>query len=138
MIKKTVTPAKSNLGIKRSQHGDAFLRFSFKFFDVSDTEVCPEEFEGRYTRTLMERLRHLSSWKVSEFIGPCNKTIRNHPIDWGATSRPDGFKHLSEQYRDYPAYQFSISANAYGRVHGLIIDDTFYVIWLDCQHNLYS
>ena len=138
MIKKASTPAKGGLGIKRSKEDDAILRFSFRLFDGTDTEICPEEFDARYTRVLMERLRHLSSWKVSEFVGPCNKTVRNHSIDWQKTSRPNGFVHLPEQYMAYPAYQFSLTANEYGRVHGLIIDDTFYVIWLDCQHNLYS
>jgi hypothetical protein len=138
MIKKTETPKASDTGIKRSKDDDAILRFSFKLFDGTDIELCPEEFAAKYTRTLMERLRDLSSWKVSAFVGQYNKTIRNHPIDWNDTSRPDGFSHLNEQHRAYPAYQFSLSANEHGRVHGLIIDDTFYVIWLDCNHKLYQ
>ena len=138
MIKKASTPSKGGFGIKRSRDDDAVLRFSFKLFDGTDTEVCPEEFDTRYTKILMERLRELSSWKVSDFVGACNKTVRNHQIDWRKTSRPDGFKHLNEQHKSYPAYQFSLTVNKYGRVHGIIIDDTFYVIWLDCRHNLYS
>jgi hypothetical protein len=39
--------------------------------------------------------------------------------------------------RDEVAAQFCLSANEHGRVHGIIIDDTFYVIWLDHDHRLY-
>jgi len=137
MIKKSQAPQKDGLGIKRSKEDDANLRFSFILFDGTDVEICPEVFDGRYTRTLMERLKNLSGWRVSAFVGACSKTVRNHRIDWGSTSRPDGFPNLNEQYKAYPAYQFSLSANEHGRVHGLIIDDTFYVIWLDCKHKLY-
>jgi hypothetical protein len=138
MIKKVSPPQEGGYGIKRSTEADAILRFSFKLFDVTDDEMCPDVFDERYTRTLMERLRDLSSWKVSTFTGRCVKAVRNHLIDWNGTSRPDGFSQLNEQYRAYPAYQFSLSANEHGRVHGIIIDDTFYVIWLDCNHSLYQ
>lgn len=124
MIKKTKTPDAAGSGIKRSKDDDAILRFSFRLFDGTDAEMCPEEFSAKYTRTLMERLRDLSSWKVGAFVTQYNKTIRNHPIEWNDTSRPDGFAHLNEQYKAYPAYQFSLSVNEHGRVHGLIIDDT--------------
>jgi hypothetical protein len=37
----------------------------------------------------------------------------------------------------YEGWQFCLTANEHGRVHGIIIDDTFYVIWLDHDHQLY-
>ena len=55
-----------------------------------------------------------------------------------ATTRPDGFTALNDRFRGYPGWQFCISANEHGRVHGIIMDDTFYVIWLDKDHNLYA
>lgn len=86
----------------------------------------------------MERLRDLSSWTVQEFVTKPHKAIRNHSIDWADTRRPDGFTNLNEQYRDYQPWQFSLSVNEHGRVHGLIIGDCFYVVWLDCNHKLYA
>lgn len=85
----------------------------------------------------MERLRDLSSWKVRKFTGSQDKSVRNHTHDWAKTARPDGFSHLNERFRSYPGWQFCLSANERGRVHGIIIDDTFYVIWLDQDHSLY-
>ncbi len=85
----------------------------------------------------MQRLRDLSSWTVQTFTSRPDKAIRNHPHDWSRTSRPNGFGHLNEHFRVIPGWQFCVSANEHGRVHGLIIDDTFYVIWLDRDHRLY-
>lgn len=123
-------------GIRQVGPADAPLRFSFRLFDPSDDEVCPPNFRNGYVQILMERLKALSSWTVNEFVSPKGKGIRNHPIDWNATSRPDGFK-LPEHYEDYTPYQFSLTANEHGRVHGLLIDDTFHVVWLDHDHRLY-
>lgn len=114
------------------------MRFSFKLFDGTDEEACPVVFRDGYTRTLMERLRDLSGWKVSDFMARPNKAIRNQTIDWAKTSRPNGFTNLNEQYSDYQPWQFGLSANEHGRVHGLIIGECFYVIWLDCDHKVYS
>ncbi len=113
------------------------LKFSFKFFDHTDAEMCPAAFKDGYTQTLMRRLQALSGWTVAEFTGREEKSIRNHRHDWARTSRPDGFSHLNEHYRAYEGWQFCLTANEYGRVHGIIIDDTFYVIWLDQDHRMY-
>ena len=116
---------------------DALLRFSFRFFDVTDAEICPANFRDGYTQMLMARLNNLSSWTVRRFNERFDRTIRNHKIEWVETSRPKGFVQLNEQFRAYPAWQFSLTANEHGRVHGLMIDDTFHVVWLDHNHILY-
>lgn len=116
---------------------DPELRFSFKFFDHTDPEVCPANFADGYTQTLMQRLRALSGWKVKEFTGRQDSAIRNHQHDWSKTSRPEGFGALNATFKAYPGWQFCLTANQHGRVHGIIIDDTFYVIWLDQDHRLY-
>jgi hypothetical protein len=124
-------------GIKKSTVPNPTLRFSFKFFDASDTEVCPPLFRDGYVHQLMARLKAISSWTVSDFCTHKGKSIRNHPIDWARTSRPSGFQ-LPEQYDAYVPYQFSVSANEGGRVHGLLIDDTFHIVWLDQNHAVYA
>jgi hypothetical protein len=116
---------------------DLEMRFSFKFFDGSDPELNPPRFEPTYTRALMERLRDLSSWTIRQFTGAPQKAIRNHAHDWGRTARPRGFTALNEQLRALQGWQFCLSANEHGRVHGIVIDHTFYVIWLDRDHKLY-
>ena len=124
-------------GVRKTAPPNPNLRFSFKLFDLADPHVCPENFAEGYVRALMERLKGLSTWTVNEFVGNSDKSVRNHVITWEKTSRPDGFD-LPEQYEAYRPFQFSISANERGRVHGLLIDDTFHLIWLDENHNLYA
>jgi hypothetical protein len=135
-MKPTKIPV-SPKGLIRKEAVDAEIRFSFKFFDKSDPELCPAVFHEHYTHALLQRLRDLSSWTVKEFTGPCHKSVRNHPHDWSRTSRPRGFQHLNEYFRAHQGWQFQLSANEHGRVHGILVDSTFYVIWLDQDHKLY-
>jgi hypothetical protein len=133
MIKKVV-PQMGD-GIKKTEVNEQ-LRFSFKYF-THDDELSPQVFAEAYLPKLLERLKGLSSWTLKQFTGTTVKAIRNHSITWSETSRPNGFTHLPEQIREGNAWQFSISANEHGRVHGLLVGSTFYVVWLDCNHNLY-
>jgi len=135
-IKKNAHVDRSASGIKKAPPPNPALRFSFRFFDAADQEICPPRFADGYVQTLMDRLKALSGWTVQEFLNARSAAVRSHPIDWTGTSRPKGFG-LPEQYDAYPAYQFSVTANEHGRVHGLLIDDTFHVVWLDCDHRLY-
>jgi hypothetical protein len=72
--------------------------------------------------------RQITGWTVTEFVNPKSRSIRIHPIDWSETSRPDGFIHLPEQVRDGTAWQFGLTANRYGRVHGLLIGGVFHIV----------
>lgn len=135
MVKKAKLPER--LGpIRKTEVRDERLTFSFRFF-ANHANVSPDEHPDGYTQKLMERLRDLSSWTVAEFTERRNKAVRNHPIDWSETSCAAGFHHLPDQVKDGPAWQFSISANEYGRVHGLLIGSIFHIVWLDCNHQLY-
>jgi hypothetical protein len=60
--------------------------------------------------------------------------MRNHQIKFSDTSEPNGFKTLNEQLKDKEAWQFEITKSIHGRVHGILIDDVFYVIWIDPCH----
>lgn len=137
-IKKSRVQKGSSSGIRTASPDDARLTFSFRLFDSTDKEVCPETFEHGYTQALMQRLKDLSTWYVSELTGSRSSSIRSHPIEWSDTKRPEGFSHLNEQFDSYQALQFSISSNEHGRVHGLLIGSCFHVIWLDCNHVVYS
>ena len=123
--------------IVKTQPKDERIRFSFEFFDSSDAVLCPSIFPNGYTHKLLERLQALSQWKLSDFHSTKSKSIRAHTHVWEKTSRPEGYSHLNEQHRDYPGWQFCLSANAYGRVHGFMIENIYYVIWLDLNHALY-
>jgi hypothetical protein len=74
---------------------------------------------------------------VAEFRWKRAGTLRIHPIDFddprvaGAGLRDSG-----TGGRGLRAWQFFLSANEHGRVHGFLAGET-YVRWLDPEHNLY-
>ena len=43
---------------------------------------------------------------------------------------------LAQDVGDEDAWQFSVSRSSHGRVHGFLIDEVFYIRWLDPEHNL--
>ena len=116
---------------------DNLLRFSFKHFSDNGKFGFCRATEG-YAACLFGRLKDLSSMTPMELHANRSDTLRCHPIDWRDTTEQDGFSHLNEQLRDLPPIQFSLSANAHGRVHGFLIDEVFYVVWLDPAHALYA
>lgn len=66
-----------------------------------------------------------------------SQSLRAHPIEWPGTTEPQGFIHLNSELRESPAHQFSVSANEHGRIHGFCIDNVFFVVWFDPDHNLH-
>ncbi|WP_298920867.1 hypothetical protein [uncultured Nostoc sp.] len=73
---------------------------------------------------------------AQELLVNRSNTLRCHPIKWEDTSESGFGLPNEEQLVDIP-YQFSISSNEYGRVHGLFIKEIFYIVWLDPDHLLY-
>lgn len=65
-------------------------------------------------------------------------------IFFDETSEPEGFQSIPEMDRDQAGYaegwQFSVDPDLPWRdwrAHGILIDDTFYIVWLDENHALY-
>lgn len=123
-----------------SPPADAHLTISFKYFDHRPPFVFPEDELKDYPLTLFERLRDLCQATPHYLRHPGNsKSLRSHPIEWEKTTQPNGFEHLNTQFREQiVAWQFTVSANQYGRIHGFWIDDVFYIVWIDPKHKLYA
>jgi len=134
-VKKAKPPGHSGK-IRKTEVGYEPLTFSFKHF-VNHERLSPKEHPDGYAQKLAERLRDLSRWTVAQFTQRCDHGVRNHRITWPDTSQPIGFDQIPAQVREGEEWQFSISANEYGRVHGLLIGSVFHVVWLDCNHQLY-
>lgn len=118
---------------------DNLVRFSFRHWQATskfsvDTVDAPVD----YLAKLLERLRDISSFTVGEFRADKGKSLRAHTHDWSKTTEPNGYAALGKQLQGCEPWQFQLSANEHGRVHGILIDETFYVVWLDSQHKLYS
>ena len=131
-------PIDASHGRIHKQHDlpDDLVTFSFRHLSLSEKYTFPAHALINYVQALFERLRSVSDMRVNEIKG-AGKGLRCHSIDWTNTTEPDGFAHLSQQLRDCEPRQFSVSANAHGRVHGILIDNVFYVVWFDPNHALY-
>ncbi|MDU1574857.1 MAG: hypothetical protein E6868_16590 [Pantoea sp.] len=114
------------------------LSFSFKHFVEDHQKFSYNQQNSAYFCKVLERLKNLSLMTADEFTSNRSSTLRAHPIDWDGTTEADGFSHLNEQFQSYTPYQFSISSNAHGRIHGFIANEIFHVIWLDPEHKLYA
>jgi hypothetical protein len=112
---------------------DDLIRFSFKYIDFSDKYPLQSKDDG-YFKSFFERLRSLSRMKVDEFRTNKDKSLRAHTHIWSQNSEPEGFNHLNDQLRQCEPWQFQLSSNKHGRVHGILLDEVFYIIWLDPKH----
>ncbi len=120
--------------------GDERFQFSLRHLQDGDPDFDYSGRASNYYEQLLSRLRDLCRENAQEVIAsPAKrKQLRFHPINWEeARVSRDGFAELNEQLRELPAWQFQITSNAHGRIHGFIIDTIFYIVWLDPDHNLY-
>lgn len=115
------------------------LRFSFKHLDLySNAKFNVDLCERGYLEKFLVRLKDLCGLSVQEFRTNKSSSLKAHRINWPDTKEVAGFSRLNEQLRDEEAWQFEITKNEHGRVHGILLEDTFYVIWVDPTHYLYS
>jgi hypothetical protein len=112
------------------------LEFSFKYLDSTNEKFSPQECSVEFFRALIEAIQAYSHWTVERFTDQNNKDHR-HIIVFEETTEPDGFSTLEEDQLAYhDAWQFGLSKTEVWRVHGILIDNVFYVVWLDPDHKL--
>lgn len=84
----------------------------------------------------MQELQRYSFFTVDLFVEDDHADGR-HVIDFEETTEPGGFKGMSGG-EDSVAWQFALGQRQLGfRVVGYIVDDTFFIVWLDSNHALY-
>ena len=115
--------------------------FSFNYFQPNHSTCNAGCREGIYFRALLQRFSDVGRLTVKQFRtmhAGQNQSWRIHPISWSHPKiSTNGFKIPNRQDLDEQAWQFSLSQNQNGRVHGFLIDRVFHVVWLDPDHNLY-
>ena len=136
-LKETPIPRSENTQPTKLSQPEQGISFSYKYLKQDNPKFSIKKQDLKYTIALLTRLQDLSCLSVQELKGNRNKTLRCHPIDWKDTSEKSFGIPNEEQLVDVP-YQFSISANKHGRVHGFFIRQVFYIVWLDPEHQLYS
>ena len=139
--KRSRPGSRSPLHIPKAQpiEDRRLVRFSFEYLDTDGNpkfrlDACSQE----YLRSLLTALRGLSTRTPSDLLAEWVDSYRAHRIDFDETTEPDGFSQLGEQLARDEAWQFSPDIQKEWRVHGLLIDDVFFVVWLDPSHKLYN
>jgi hypothetical protein len=136
-IKKSQGPIdKSQSGIKRQSVSSPRISFSCKYLDLEHRKFSINGRDFNYLSALLQRLKDLSSWQKLTLLTNGSKSLRCHPIDWDKVTE-SGFGLPNEDELVDKPYQFQLSSNEHGRVHGFFIDEIFYVVWLDPEHKLY-
>ena len=65
--------------------------------------------------------------------------LRCHTINFKKNSvKENGFGIPGNEELDEDAWQFSLSSNEHGRVHGYFVGNIYFIVWLDPEHNLYK
>lgn len=123
--------------------GDLPLRFSFRHLDTAHPKFPLSCCHSDFFCCLFITLGKFSKWRVSDFTDQNNDEHR-HIIAFAQTTEPDGFQTLQgidkEQLGFQEGWQFGVHPEVpynQWRVHGILVDDTFYIIWLDPDHKLY-
>lgn len=115
------------------------LRFSFKYLDFQNAKFLPSDCSHEYLCKLFKMLHIFSDWRVGDFVDQNNNEHR-HILAFETSTEPNGFQIPEAEQMGYvEGWQFSVRPEVYydrGRVHGAIVDDTFYVVWLDEHHRL--
>lgn len=113
------------------------VKFSFKYLDATNPKFSIEECPVEFWQAFVLRLSVYSRLTVEIFLDQ-NNPDRRHLIDFSDTSEVDGFTNIdTEQLAYEEAWQFELDARYPWRVEGILVDDMFYVIWLDPSHRLY-
>ena len=114
------------------------LRFSLRYLDLGHSKFSPQKCGADFYEAVLRQIQIYSEWEVEDFRDANNKESR-HAIDFSQTTEQLGFTNLEpEQLSLHEAWQFGINKRTQWRVHGILIDDTFFVVWLDPEHALYG
>ena len=123
---------------------DQPLRFSFKHLHLEHEKFNVRDCDQEFILAFIRAIREFSTWTIESFTYQKNNFHR-HSFDFANSSEPDGFlsaPHIdAEQLGSHEAWQYAVPcerSDVRGRVHGILIDDTFYVVWLDPLHKLFG
>jgi hypothetical protein len=103
----------------------------------SHNEKFPvDECTAEFWAALVKKIVEYSHWPVDVFEDQ-NHEDHRHIIDFSETNEPNGFAHLATDQLAYaPTWQFQVGVKHW-RVLGFLLEDVFYIVWLDPNHSLW-
>ncbi len=113
------------------------VSFNFKRLNEKENKFKFTCKDAKYFCILLDRLKNISYFSKKELATNNSRGLRCHKINFSDIKVSErSFGILGEDV-DEDAWQFELTANEHGRVHGYFIDSIFYVVWLDPDHELY-
>lgn len=114
------------------------LTFSFKYLDDTNVKFKVENIEKDWFVNYTLRLKEVSRLTIKELKVTHCQNLRCHPIDFSKTTEPGGFGIRGFDDLDAEPFQLFQLSKRTGRIHGFFISSTFYIVWLDPDHELYD
>lgn len=117
------------------------LQFSFKHLDDKHSKFNIGNCSQEFLIALLLEVKNYSEYTVEQFEEENNKDHR-HKNFWSDTSERKGFTHLSVEIQNEYSWQFALRPQCYTgreddwRVHGMLVGNVFYIVWLDPRHKL--
>ncbi len=132
------------------------LRISFKFVDWESEEFFLHGLSKKYYELLFDAFNDIQTSTADDIKQQTHPRLMPKFINWKGDSTitkssfPDKIKdslrpqcgndenELQKQYEEMSRDSFELRvAKDYGRIHGFIFDNTFYIVWFDPAHNLF-
>lgn len=111
------------------------LTFSFKFFDRHHEVFNLGKTKVSWFISLLDAMKEVSDLTRNQLVVEQRNHYQCHPHKWDELDYKFNFS--DEFLCQVECLQFRLSTGG-GRVHGFIIGNRFYIVWLDPHHNLYA
>jgi len=117
------------------------LNFSFKYLQTDHPRFPIFNCDNGFFTALLEKLKFYEAMSVDDFVQEDFREKR-HTIVWANTNEPNGFPNIDpNEIGTDTGWQFCLfgedgKMHPLWRVHGFVLDRTFFIVWLDCNHCL--
>ena len=147
---KTSNKPKSMVQVTKIKDNDNNLKISFADLDLNNkkyslSELTDNKTKSQFYEDLIGKLHEYSNIKDFKKHISTEHWYRNsnhiHPINWTDNRiRENSFTSLDEEkMRQIKEECWQLGINNQGfRIHGYFIENIFYVVWFDPNHNMYE
>ncbi|MBB6218642.1 hypothetical protein HNQ80_004816 [Anaerosolibacter carboniphilus] len=110
------------------------LTFSFRFLELEHEAFNLGGTCVNWVNDLFLMMQELSGITRNQFVNELRDHYRSHTHDW---SKVDYRYRLNEEFLEQVECRQARISSSKGGIHGFIVGNRFYVVWIDPHHNLY-
>ena len=132
--KKTIIPIPQDEIEQLNKMRNDKLIFSFRFLDKTHEAFNLGNTKENWYISLLDILKEVSSLTRTQLVVENRHFYEAHIHEWVKLDYK--YDYSDDFLEQVECLQFRLSKSR-GRVHGFIIGNRFYIVWLDPHHNLY-